>query len=126
MNKTESTKITEIIVSSHHISSNHTHWIKMFFIFPLFLLCAILFTFYLVAITVRDARRVAEREPTEAEIDIIALRRKFAKENIVSVTGCCGCEGMCECEDDADGEDDEDEVFAPDLVEDPELRRQVE
>ena len=95
----------------------------MFFIFPLFLLCAILFTLYLVAITVRDARRVAEREPTEPEKDRIALRRKFAKENIVSVTGCCGCEGMCQCEEDADEE--EDEVFAPDLAEDPELRRQV-
>ena len=73
----------------------------------------------------RDARRVAERELTEAEIDIIALRRKFAKENsIVSVTGCCGCEGLCECQEDA--KEEKDEVFAPDLAEDTELRRQVE
>ena len=89
----------------------------MFFIFPLFLICAVVFTVYLVAITVRDARRVAGRDPSEPEKDIIALRRKFAKQNFVSVTKCCGCDGLFDCECAM--------PVPPDLYEDPELRRQV-
>ena len=78
----------------------------MFFIFPLFLICAVVFTVYLVAITVRDARRVAGRDPSEPEKDINALRRK-----------CCGCEDLFDCECAI--------VVPPDLYADPELRRQV-
>ena len=94
----------------------------MFFVIPLFLLCAVVLTLYLVGITVRDARRIVEEreKKKEKEKDIAAIQ--FANQNIVSVgvTGCCGCEGFCDCEEDPD-----EDVFVPDLYADPELRRQV-
>ena len=94
----------------------------MFFVIPLFLLCAVVFTLYLVGITVRDARRIVEKRERkeEKEKDIAAIQ--FANQNIVSVgvTGCCGCEGDCDCEEDRD-----EDVFESDLYADPELRRQV-
>ena len=96
----------------------------MFFVIPLFLLCAVVFTLYLVGMTVRDARRVVEEKEKaeEKKKDIAAIQQKFANQNIVSVgvTGCCGCEGDCDCEEDRD-----EDVFESDLYADPELRRQV-
>ena len=96
----------------------------MFFVIPLFLLCAVVFTLYLVGMTVRDARRVVEEKEKaeEKKKDIAAIQQKFANQNIVSVgvTGCCGCEGECDCEEDRD-----EDVFESDLYADPELRRQV-
>ena len=96
----------------------------MFFVIPLFLLCAVVFTLYLVGMTVRDARRVVEEKEKaeEKKKDIAAIQQKFANQNIVSVgvTGCCGCEGDCDCEEDPD-----EDVFVPDVYADPELRRQV-
>jgi len=94
----------------------------MFFVIPLFLLCAVVLTLYLVGITVRDAQRIVEdrERKKEKEKDIAAIQ--FANQNIVSVgvTGCCGCEGTCDCEEDSD-----EDVFESDLYADPELRRQV-
>ena len=96
----------------------------MLFVIPLFLLCAVLFTLYLVGITMRDARRVVEEKERaeEKKKDIVAIQQKFANQNTVSVgvTGCCGCEGNCDCEEDPD-----EDVFVPDVHADPELRRQV-
>ena len=54
----------------------------MLFILSLFLLCGIVFTLFLVAITVRDARRIAGRELTEKEKDRIAL--EFARPEFAS------------------------------------------
>ena len=70
----------------------------MFFVIPLFLLCAVLFTLYLVGITVRDARRKVESiaNASERKKDEIAL--KSARPNFVSVTSCSDCEAdKCNC-----------------------------
>ena len=93
----------------------------MLFILSLFLLCGIVFTLFLVAITVRDARRIAGRELTEKEKDRIAL--EFARPEFASaVTSCCDCEaGGCNC----DGADGKEEPSMTDLTELLELRRQV-
>ena len=79
------------------------------------LLYTVVFTVYLVVITVRDARRIASREEEKNEIIF----------NPVSVTSCCGCEVtdvFCDCEENENGEE---ETPGTDLVEDTELWHQV-
>ena len=53
----------------------HTQTTQMFFyIFPLFLFCAVVFTIYLLAITVREARSVVARQLSEPEKDDMQIR----------------------------------------------------
>ena len=53
----------------------HTQTTQMFFhIFPLFLFCAVVFTIYLLAITVREARNVVARQLSEPEKDDMQIR----------------------------------------------------
>ena len=46
----------------------------LFYIFPLFLFCAVVFTIYLLAITVREARNVVARQLSEPEKDDMQIR----------------------------------------------------
>ena len=82
------------------------------------LLYTVVFTVYLVVITVRDARRIASKDLTEEEKNKIIF-------NPVSVTSCCGCEVtdvFCDCEENENGEE---ETPGTDLVGDTELWHQV-
>merc|ERR1712156_438768 len=54
----------------------------LFYIFPLFLFCAVVFTIYLLAITVREARNVVARQLSEPEKDDMQIR-------LIPVIGSC-------------------------------------
>ena len=59
----------------------------LFNIFPLFLFCAVVFTIYLLAITVRDARSVVARQLSEAEKDKMQI--SLVQKKMIPVIGSC-------------------------------------
>ena len=91
----------------------------LFLILSLFLICAIAFTVYLVAITVRDARRKAEKQLSERKKDRIALAA--ARPEFIVTPSCCDCDAdRCDC----DRTNGEEEPTVTDFNEE-ELRIQV-
>ena len=66
----------------------HTQATQMlFYIFPLFLFCAVVFTIYLLAITVREARSVVARQLSEPEKDAMQIRQVQRK--MIPTIGSC-------------------------------------
>jgi len=59
----------------------------LFYIFPLFLFCAVVFTIYLLAITVREARSVVARQLSEPEKDAMQIRQVQRK--MIPTIGSC-------------------------------------
>ena len=59
----------------------------LFYIFPLFLFCAVVFTIYLLAITVREARNVVARQLSEPEKDDMQIR--LVQKKTIPVIGSC-------------------------------------
>ena len=58
----------------------------LFYIFPLFLFCAVVFTIYLLAITVREARSVVARQLSEPEKDAMQIS---LVQKMIPVIGSC-------------------------------------
>ena len=66
----------------------HTQTTEMlFYIFPLFLFCAVVFTIYLLAITVREARSVVARQLSEPQKDEMQIR--LVQKKMIPVIGSC-------------------------------------
>ena len=59
----------------------------LFYIFPLFLFCAVVFTIYLLAITVREARSVVARQLSEAKKDEMQIG--LVQKKMIPVIGSC-------------------------------------
>ena len=61
----------------------------LFYIFPLFLFCAVVFTIYLLAITVREARSVVARQLSEPEKDEMQCKCRMVQKKMIPVIGSC-------------------------------------